>query len=292
MLKKIAAFLLLIILPLFCESLPFSLDAYAEKAEAASKEIMKEVTWSSIKTREELLLDYISGKDKTEPLKLFYCTKQIIQKREESVPEIVKILAGTENEEKFAGLALPFIYTRDRRVIEPLKNIVENKDKPVSMRGLSAAILAAYAKNENYTKERWKVAKQIIYTSDFLQPDKDELKSLLSYVDELKFRDDIGVDMFMWIKPRIFDFVQPLENAELLKDSEKKEKCEQILREYKSEVREKRENAVYALLNLPFPGRDKLLESISNTDSDSGLRKSARLYYDLIKRLKTVKAPQ
>jgi|GEM_PF-1648258 len=286
MLKKLIPIVFLLALAAFSRAQSFSLDAYSEKAESASKAIMKEVTWSSVKTREELLLEYIAGKENTDPLKIFYCSKQVIQKREESVPELIKLLIATENEEKFAGLALPFLYTKDRRVVEPLKNIIENKKKNMKTRGLSAAILATYAKNEVYAKEKWKVAKQTIYTSEFMRLEKDEIKSLALYVDELKYRDDIGVDMFIWIKPGIYDFTQPVENPDLLNEKGKKERKDLILKDLKSEKKEKRENAVYLLLNLPFNGRDKLLEGISKTDNDSGVRKNANLYYKLILKLK------
>jgi len=286
MLKKFISVVLLLVLAVFSRAQSFSLDAYSEKAESASKAIMKEVTWSSVKTREELLLEYIAGKENTDPLKIFYCSKQVIQKREQGVPDLIKLLIATENEEKFAGLALPFLYTKDRRVVEPLKNIIENKKKNMKTRGLSAAILATYAKNEVYAKEKWKVAKQIIYTSEFLRLEKDEIKSLALYVDELKYRDDIGVDMFIWIKPGIYDFTQPVENPDLLNEKGKKERKDLILKDLKSGKKEKRENAVYLLLNLPFNGRDKLLEGISKTDNDSGVRKNANLYYKLILKLK------
>ncbi|OGF47061.1 MAG: hypothetical protein A2452_09580 [Candidatus Firestonebacteria bacterium RIFOXYC2_FULL_39_67] len=289
MLKAILSLLTLLVLPVFCASQGFSLDVYSEKAEVASKEIMKEVTWSSVKTREELLLEYIIGKDNTDPLKLFYCSKQIIQKREESVPEIVKLLAVTENEEKFAGLALPLLYSKDRRVVELLKIIIENKTKSIKMRGLSAAILATYVKNEAYAKNKWKIAKQVVYTSEFLRLEKDEIKNLLLYVDELKFRKDIGVDMFIWIKPGIYDFTQPVEDPDLLKDKDKKEKKEDVMKDLKSDNKDKRENAIYSMLNLPFAGRDKLLEGISRSDPDTGIRKSAELYLKLIERLKAEK---
>jgi len=289
MFKKIVSFLVLIAIPAFSGP-QFSLDAYAEKAETVSKDIMKEVTWSSVKTREELLLEYIGGKEKNDPLKLFYSARQVIQKKEESLPDIMKVLLATDNEDKFAGVALPLLYTRDRRAVEPLKKIVENKYKSMKMRGLAAAILATYVKNEAYAKDKWKIAKQVIYTSEFLKLEKDEIKELLTYVDDLKFREDIGVDMYIWIKPGIFDFTQPVENMELLNDKDKKGKKESILKELKSDKKDKRENAIYAMLNLPFPGRDKLLEGISKTDSDAGVKKSARLYIKLIERLKTEKA--
>ncbi|MFH1075131.1 MAG: hypothetical protein V1752_08590 [Candidatus Firestonebacteria bacterium] len=289
MLKKILSLLTLVVFPVFCAPQGFSLEAYSEKAEGASKEIMKEVTWSSIKTREELLLEYITDKGNTDPLKLFYCSKQIIQKREESIPDILKILAAAENDEKFAGLALPLLYTKDRRVVAPLKKIIENKGKSMKTRGLSAAILATYVKNETYAKDKWKIAKQMIYTSAFFRLEKNEIKNLLSYVDKLKFREDIGVDMFIWMKPGVYNFTQPVENPELLNDRDKKEKKEAILDDLKSDKKDKRENAVYAMLNLPFPGRDKLLEDISKTDSDTDVRKSAKLYLMLIERLKAEK---
>ncbi|OGF50202.1 MAG: hypothetical protein A2231_01835 [Candidatus Firestonebacteria bacterium RIFOXYA2_FULL_40_8] len=290
MLKKILLLISLTVLPVYCASLGFSLDAYSEKAEMVSKDIMKEVTWSSVKTREELLMEYIAGKEKNDPLKLFYCARQIIQKKEEAVADILKVLAAAENEEKFAGLALPLLYTRDRRVVDPLKKIIENKAKSMKMRGLSAAILATYVKNETYAKDKWKIVKQVIYTSEFLRLEKDEIKNLAVYVDDLKFRSDIGVDMYIWIKPGIYDFTQPVESAEILNDKEKKAKKEAIMKDYKSDKKEKRENAIYAMLNLPFPGRDKLLEGISKTDPDTGVRKSAILYLKLIARLKTEKA--
>ena len=272
-----------------CFAEGFSLDVFSEKAETVSKDILKELNWSSVKSKEELFLEYISNKEKIDTLKLFYCVKQIAQKKEEVLPDVVKVLALTDNEDRFAAIALPLVYTKDRRLVDPLQKIVEDKKKSMKMRGLAAGILATYAKSDAYAKEKWKLGKTEIYTTDFNRLEKDEVKMLLDYVDNLKFRDDIGVDMFLWIKPGIYDFVQSVELEEILKDKEKANKKEAILKDLKSDKKDKRENAIYAMLNLPFPGRDKLLEGISKTDPDAGIKKSAKLYLKVLDRVKLEK---
>lgn len=289
MLKKIFSLLAIIVLPVLSGTQEFSLDVYSEKAEAISQDVMKEINWSTLRTREELLLEYIGNRDKTAPLRLFYCTKELLQKREEAVPEIMRILVATENEDKFAGVLLPFIYTKDRRAVEPLKNIIEDKAKSIKIRGLSAVLLATFVKSETYAKEKWKIAKQIIFTSESYRLEKEQEKELIKYVDSLKFREDIGVDMFLWINPGIFNFVQPAEHQETLKEQYKKERKNIILRDLKSEKKEKRETALYLMLNLPFVGRDKILEEIFNTDTDIGVRNSAKLYLKLIERIRQEK---
>jgi len=229
------------------------------------------------------------NKNKKDPQRLFYCANQIVRNKEDLLPDLIKALVLIENEDRFAGAALPLLYTRDRRLVEPLKTIVEDKNKNMKIRGLAAAILATYSKNEGYAKEKWKIAKQAIYTGEFNRLDKTEIQTLLDYVDELKFRDDIGVDMYLWIKPGIFNFVQPEESADAVKD--KQENKEGLLKDLKSDKKEKREVALYLMLKLPFPGRSKLFEETAKTDADSEIRKTAKLFLKLLERVKQEKNP-
>lgn len=286
--KTILALIMLFLVTASGAAPGFYLDAYAEKSEKVAVDVGKELNWSSIKTKEELFLEYIANKNRKDAQRIFYCSYQIVKNKEDLLPDLAKILVLIENDDKFAGAALPLLYTRDRRLVDPLKKIVEDKNKSIKIRGLSAAILATYTKSEAYAKEKWKVEKQKIYTSEFNRLEKAEIKPLLDYVDELKFREDIGVDMFLWIKPGIFDFVQTEESADAVKD--RLVKKEAILKDLRSDKKDKRENAVFSLLNLPFPGRSKLLEGIAKTDSDPGVKKSAKLYVKVLERIKQEKA--
>ncbi len=288
--KMIFAFLMLFLVPVLGANPGFSLDAFAERSEKSAADVAKELNWSSLKSKEELYIEYIANKNRKDPQRLFYCAKEVVKNKEDLIPDLANILVLIEDEDKFAGAALPLLYVKDRRVVEPLKKVIEDKNKRMKIRGLSAAILATYSKNEAYAKEKWNMAKQIIYSTEFNLLEKNEIKMLQEYVDALKYREDIGVDMYLWIKPGIFDFVQPDENTETVKVG--KEKKEAVLKDLKSEKKEKRENAIYALLSLPFPGRAKLLEDISKTDVDLGLRKNAKLYLKLLERVKQEKSPK